>query len=72
MDGLTPADWDSLVKRFVTNDDLFQEFFRNYVKRVQTSACTGRCKTSLLCAMVSSRSGDRSKCNFSNSQDSFL
>lgn len=65
MNGMAPSDWDQLVKNFVKDDNLFQEFYRNYVKRHASTACHGGCKTSLLCEMVSSKAGDRSKCNFS-------
>ena len=67
MTGMAPSDWDQLVKNFVKDDNLFQEFYRYYLKRPHTSTpCSGGCKTSLLCDMVSSKSGDRSKCNFSS------
>ena len=66
MAGLHPSDWDDLVSRFDKDDDLFQDFYRNYVKRVATSKCTGHCKDALLCEMVTSRSGDTSKCHFSH------
>ena len=65
MSGMHPSDWDSLVARFAKDDDLFQEFHRNYVKRVAKIAkCTGNCKGALLCEMVRSRTGDDSKCHF--------
>ena len=65
MSGMHPSDWDSLVGRFAKDDDLFQEFHRNYVKRVAKIAkCTGNCKGALLCEMVRSRTGDDSKCHF--------
>ena len=65
MAGMHPSDWDNLVSRFDKDDQLFQEFYLNYVKHVKTSKCTGNCKGSLLCEMVTSRSGDTSKCHFS-------
>ena len=66
MAGLRPSDWDDLVIRFDKDDDLFQEFYRNYVKCAPTSKCTGHCKDALLCAMVTSQNGDSSKCNFAH------
>ena len=67
MSGMHPSDWDNLVGRFDKDDDLFQEFYRNYVKRVAKIAkCTGNCKGGLLCEMVRARTGDNSKCHFSS------
>lgn len=73
MSGMHPSDWNNLVGRFDKDDDLFQEFYRNYVKRAAPSTkCTGNCKDALLCDMVRSRSGDDSKCHFSSHKESNL
>ena len=69
MSGMHPSDWDSLVDRFAEDDNLFQEFYQNYVKRAPTTKCTGNCKSALLCEMVRSRTGDDSKCHFSSHKD---
>lgn len=69
MAGMTPADWDQLVKQFQTNDTLFQEFYHNYCKQAPTQPCNSECKSWMLCNLVSSRSGDTLKCQTENHID---
>ena len=64
MGGVTPVDWDGLVKRMETDDSLVQKVYRFkfHSHRSTNDTCDASCKKSLICGMLTSRSGDKSQC----------
>ncbi|KAK4010699.1 sphingomyelin phosphodiesterase [Daphnia magna] len=62
---LTPQSMDMLFQRMLTDDALFQLYFKNHHKNadeVVAEGCTNRCKSNLLCRIVTTDIADQSKC----------
>ncbi|XP_021346360.1 sphingomyelin phosphodiesterase-like [Mizuhopecten yessoensis] len=62
LTSLFPQEWDNLIYRMKADDDLFQKFYRYYMKSAPAAKCTGDCKTKLLCDLRTGRSHDPSLC----------
>ncbi|XP_046446656.1 sphingomyelin phosphodiesterase-like [Daphnia pulex] len=66
LDDLSPQSMDTLFQRMVTDDALFQLYFKNYHKnadQVVAEGCTGRCRSNMLCRIVTTDIADQSKCD---------
>ncbi|KZS08591.1 Acid sphingomyelinase phosphodiesterase 3a-like protein [Daphnia magna] len=62
---LSPQSMDALFQRMLTDDALFQLYFKNYYKNadeVVAEGCTDRCRSNLLCHIVTTDIGDQTKC----------
>ncbi|KAI9559024.1 hypothetical protein GHT06_015813 [Daphnia sinensis] len=63
---LSPQSMDMLFQRMLTDDALFQLYFKNHHKNadeVVAEGCTNRCKSNLLCRIVTTDIADQSKCD---------
>ncbi|KAK2703000.1 hypothetical protein QYM36_018450, partial [Artemia franciscana] len=66
LNSLSAQDMSNLVDRFIIDEELFQTYYRNYVKQgdpAMLEGCDIECKQDLLCSMVTSNFGDQTKCN---------
>lgn len=60
LTSLAPSQWDRLVNRMSQDDQLFQQYYRYYMKASPVRpACDEACKKRLLCDIVSGRSNAR-------------
>lgn len=63
MQSLQPADWDHLLERMERDDDLFEMFYRFYIKQNPLAPpCDAACKKSFLCKQRTSASADLHIC----------
>lgn len=58
MKSLLPADWDKLIVRMETDDELFQKFYR-YSYKLHPPDCDATCKKNELCMLRSGKSYDQ-------------
>ncbi|XP_065583490.1 sphingomyelin phosphodiesterase-like [Artemia franciscana] len=66
LNSLSAQDMADLVHRFIVDDELFQVYYRNYMRQADPAileGCGEGCKKSKLCAMVTTDFGDKTKCN---------
>ncbi|XP_053564816.1 sphingomyelin phosphodiesterase [Bombina bombina] len=62
MKSAYPADWDDLVMRLLSDDQLFQTFWFLHHKGHVDEVCHDTCKTTLLCSLQTGRSNDPQLC----------
>lgn len=58
MKSLLPTDWDELITRMETDDELFQKFF-SYSYKLHPPDCDDTCKKNELCLLRSGKSYDQ-------------
>ncbi|CAL4122871.1 unnamed protein product [Meganyctiphanes norvegica] len=66
MEALQPTDWDDLATRMSTDRQLFDKYFKNYVKASEhflTEGCDDLCYKERLCDMVTTDRNNMEKCN---------
>ncbi|XP_046645796.1 sphingomyelin phosphodiesterase-like [Daphnia pulicaria] len=62
---LTPQSMDELFQRMKADDALFQLYYKNYYKNADEAVaegCNNRCKSNMLCRIVTTDIADQSKC----------
>ncbi|KAL4223137.1 Sphingomyelin phosphodiesterase [Mactra antiquata] len=64
MPSLFPKDWNDLIFRMKTDDELFQTFCRHKQKSAPNDCmtCTGQCRKDFLCDLKTGRNGDPNLC----------
>ena len=71
MKNLLPAAWDDLLKRFISDDDLFQFFYKAFYKQHPHEVCNSTCKDMFICEArwrPAVSSGTHKVCNFHSLQ----
>ncbi|XP_077866831.1 sphingomyelin phosphodiesterase-like [Saccoglossus kowalevskii] len=63
MNWLFPNDWNSLVKEFKKNKELFNKYYTYYYKSHPVTECDDFCRKTMICDMQSGRSFDPELCN---------
>ncbi|KAK2702986.1 hypothetical protein QYM36_018441 [Artemia franciscana] len=66
LNSLSAQEMSDLVDRFIVDEELFQIYYRNYVKQGDPKmerGCDAECKRGKLCSMVTSDFGNQTKCN---------
>lgn len=58
-----PANWDTLIRAFVANDKIFQQFWYFMHKGHVSEPCSDVCKSSILCYLRSGRYDLFEKCD---------
>lgn len=51
MTSLLPGDWDKVIKKMQSDENLFQTFYRNYHKSYPVKKCSLECKKRHFCAL---------------------
>ncbi|CAG2056416.1 unnamed protein product, partial [Timema podura] len=60
MPSLLPQDWDNLLNKMVTDNALFDIYYKNYWKNSPVRpTCDSECKKRMICDLRSGRSHDR-------------
>lgn len=66
LDDLSPSQMEALLERMILSDDLFQQYYRNFVKGSEVAygqGCYEACKENLLCNIVTNNVWDQSRCD---------
>ncbi|RWS30121.1 Sphingomyelin phosphodiesterase-like protein [Leptotrombidium deliense] len=66
LQSMEPQEWHDLVIRMITDDKLFQKFYKYYYNRsdyIKNKPCDENCKQDILCGLVTGKSHDSHYCD---------